>query len=255
MYSFLAAYTGKDPNTIKFNPFPRIPLPNWSFTYNGLTNIPAIGKLFKTVSITHSYKSNYTIGAWATNVNYDPNNTIKMYENSYIIIPKYDIQQIVLNEQFMPLIGIDLGLQNSMTANFQYKKSRTLTLTFSNNQLTEVNSGEIVLGAGYRIKGLSFNVTPLGGGKPKNIKNDLVLKLDVGYKRDITILHRIDENNHQVSAGQDKINFYFTGDYAFSQRLNAQLFFKYDLNVPKVANNFRNSTTYAGLTIRFNLAQ
>ena len=255
MYSFLAAYTGKDPNTIKFNPFPRIPLPNWNFTYNGLTNIPAIGKLFKSVSITHSYKSNYTIGAWATNVNYDPNNTIKMYENSYIIIPKYDIQQIVLNEQFMPLIGIDLGLQNSMTANFQYKKSRTLTLTFSNNQLTEVNSGEIVLGAGYRIKGLSFNVTPLGGGKPKNIKNDLVLKLDVGYKRDITILHRIDENNNQVSAGQDKINFYFTGDYAFSQRLNAQLFFKYDLNVPKVANNFRNSTTYAGLTIRFNLAQ
>ena len=255
LYAFIAAYTGKDPSTIKLNPFPRIPLPNWSFTYNGLTNIPAIGKLFKTVSITHSYKSNYTISSWATNVNYDPENTILMYENSNIIIPKYDIQQIVLNEQFMPLIGIDLGLQNSMTANLQFKKSRTMTLSFANNQLTEVNGSEIVFGAGYRIKGLSFNITPLGGGKPKNIKNDLVLKLDVGYKRDITILRRIDENNNQVSAGQDKINFYLTADYTFSQRLNAQLFFKRDVNIPKVANNFYNSTTYAGLTIRFSLAQ
>ena len=255
MYSFIAAYTGKDPSTIKFNPFPRIPLPNWSFTYGGLTNIPAIGKIFKTFSITHSYKSNYNISSWATNVNYDPNNTIATYENSDIIIPKYDIQQIVLNEQFMPLIGIDLGLQNSMTANFQYKKSRSMTLSFANNQLTEMNSSEIVVGAGYRIKGLSFNITPLGGGKSRNIKNDLILKLDIGYKKDITVLRRIDENNNQVSAGQDKINFYLTADYTFSQRLTAQLFFKRDVNIPKVANNFRTATTYAGLTIRFNLAQ
>ena len=255
MYSFISAYSGQDPDKIKLNPFSTLPMPNWNISYNGLTNIPAIGKIFKSISITHSYKSNYTINAWASNVYYDENNTIQTYENSDLIIPKYDIQQMVLNEQFMPLIGIDIGLQNSMTTNFQIKKSRTLTLCFSNNQLTEVDGREFVLGAGYRIKGLAFNVTPLGGGKPKNIKNDLVLKLDVGYKRDITILRRIDEDNNQISAGQDKINFYLTADYTFSQRLNAQLFFKRDVNIPKVANNFRTSTTYGGITIRFNLAQ
>jgi len=154
------------------------------------------------------------------------------------------------------LIGIDLGLQNSMTTNFQFKKSRTLTLSFANNQLTEVNGREFVIGAGYRIKNVSFNFTPIGGnGKAQTIKNDLVLKLDIGYKRDITILRRIDENNNQVSAGQNKINFYFTADYNFSQRLSAQAFFKYDLSIPEVANTFRNSTTYGGVTLRFNLAQ
>ena len=65
----------------------------------------------------------------------------------------------------------------------------------------------------------------------------------------------MDENNNQVSAGQDKINFYLTADYTFSQRLSAQAFFKRDVNIPQVANNFYNSTTYAGVTIRFNLAQ
>lgn len=256
LYSFIAAYTGKDPNTMSLNPFPRIPLPNWNLTYNGLTNIPSIGKVFKTVNITHGYKSNYAINAWATNVYYDENNTIQTFENSDIIIPKYDMAQIVLNEQFMPLIGIDLGLQNSMTLNLQFKKSRTLTLSFANNQLTEVNGREFVIGGGYRIKNLSFNITPVGGsGKTQTIKNDLVLKLDVGFKRDITILRRIDERNNQVSAGQNKINFYLTADYNFSQRLSAQAFFKYDLSIPEVANTFRNSTTYGGITIRFSLAQ
>ena len=256
LYSFIAAYTGKDANTITLNPFPRIPLPNWTLTYNGLTNIPSISKLFKTVSITHGYKSNYAINTWASNVYYDENNPIQTYENSDLIIPKYDMAQIVLNEQFMPLIGIDLGLQNSMTVNLQYKKMRTLTLTFTNNQLTEVNGREIVVGGGYRIKNLSFNITPIGGGgKKQTIKNDLVLKLDVGYKRDITILRRIDEKNSQVSAGQNKINFYLTADYNFSQRLSAQAFFKYDLTIPEVANNFKNSTTYGGITLRFSLAQ
>ena len=255
MYSFIAAYTGKDPNTISLNPFPRFPLPNWNLTYNGLTNIPAVQKIFKSVSITHSYKSNYAINSWASNVYYDPNNTIQTYENSDVIIPKYDIAQMVLSEQYMPLIGIDLGLQNSMTANLQFRKSRTITLSFSNNQLTEVNGREFVIGAGYRIKNLSFNITPIGGGTKKNIKNDLILKVDLGFKRDITVLRRIDENNNQVSAGQDKINIYITADYTFSQRLSAQAFFKRDVSIPKVANTFENATTFAGLTIRFSLAQ
>ena len=82
-----------------------------------------------------------------------------------------------------------------------------------------------------------------------------MLKLDVGYKKDITVLRRIDENNNQVSAGQNKINIYLTADYTFSQRLAAQLFFKRDVSIPFVANTFRNSTTYAGLTLRFSLAQ
>ena len=255
MYSFIAAYSGKDPNTIKLNPFPRFPLPNWNLTYNGLTNIPAIQKIFKSVSITHSYKSNYAISSWASNVYYDPNNSIQTYENSDVIIPQYDIAQIVLTEQYMPLIGIDLGLQNSMTANLQYRKSRTLTLSFSNNQLTEVNGREFVIGAGYRIKNLSFNITPIGGGNKQTIKNDLILKVDLGFKRDITVLHRIDEDNNQVSAGQDKINIYVTADYTFSQRLSAQAFFKRDVTIPKVSNTFKNATTFAGVTIRFSLAQ
>ena len=256
LYSFLAAYTGQKAEDISLSPFSKFPLPNWSVTYNGLANIPAVASVFKTVNLTHSYRSTYTIGNWASNVYYDPNNTIQVYENSDNIIPKYDINQLVLNEQFMPLIGIDVGFQNSLTCNFQYKKSRTLTMSFSNNQLTEVEGKEFVVGAGYRIKNLSFNIVSLTGSKnKKTVKNDLVLKLDIGFKRDKTTLRRIDENNSQVSAGQSRLNIYLTGDYQFSTRLSSQVFFKYDTSTPFVSTSFPTSTLYAGLMIRFNLAQ
>ena len=256
LYSFVAAYSGQDANTIELNPFPKIPLPNWSLTYNGLTDIPAVATLFKTVNITHTYRSNYAISSWASNVYFDENNTIQTFENSDLIIPRYDIAQMVLSEQFMPLVGIDLGFQNTLTCNFQYKKSRTLTLSFTNNQLTEVNSREIVIGAGYRIKDLSFNISSLSGNKnKKTVKNDLVLKFDLGFKRDITVLRRTDERNSQVSAGQNKINLYLTADYQFSTKLSAQAFFKRDMNNPFVSTSFPTSTTFAGVMIRFNLAQ
>ena len=156
--------------------------------------------------------------------------------------------------------GEDVEQEKHQRRDFQFKKSRTLTLSFANNQLTEVNGREIVIGAGYRLKGLKFNITSLSGAPSPSkgktvVNNDLVFKLDIGFRRDITVLRRIDENNNQVSAGQNKINIYLTADYNFSQRLSAQAFFKRDVADPFVANNYYNSTTYAGVTIRFNLAQ
>ena len=256
LYSFMAAYSGQDPNTIALNPFPKIPFPNWNVTWNGLTNIPAVAEVFKTVNITHTYRSTYSVSQWASNVYYDENNPIQTYENSSNIMSKYDINQIMLNEQFMPLIGIDLGFQNTLTCNVQFKKTRALTMSFSNNQLTETNGREFVIGAGYRIKGLTFNVISMTGNRNKRtVKNDLVLKLDLGFKKDKTTLRRIDERNSQVSAGQNKINLYLTADYQFSTKLSAQAFFKRDMNNPFVSTSFPTATTFAGILIRFNLAQ
>jgi len=258
MYSFIAAYSGTSPEKVRLNPFPKIPLPNWTVTYNGLTTIPALSKVFKTISLMHTYRSSYAISSWATNVYYDSNNTVQTFESSDYIIPRYDISQMVLTEQFSPLIGVDLGFQNSLTANFQYKKSRTLTLSFTNNQLTEVNGREIVVGAGYRFKDLGFSIKPLSGnpnGNTKSVKNDLLIKVDLGFRRDKTILRRIDERNSQVSAGQNKINIYVTADYTFSQNLSAQVFFKHDMTHPFIETSFKTSTTFAGITLRLTLMQ
>ena len=147
-----------------------------------------------------------------------------------------------------------MSFANNLAPSFEYKKSRSLTLSFINNQLTEVEGREIIIGCGYTFKDLGIVVSS-GSGNSKRNTNDLVLKLDIGFRKDITTLRSIDENYSQISSGQNRINIYLTADYDFSSRLGMQAFFKRDVTDPFVANSFKTSNTFAGVTLRFSLTQ
>ena len=254
-YSFLAAYSGKSAGGVSLSLFQTVALPNWSINFTGLTKIPALKKTFKSINITHTYKSTFSISTWAANVNYDASNQMGVYAGTNTRIPQYDISQIMLSEQYTPLLGINMVFQNTLSPSIEYKKSRTITLGFSNNQINEVNGREIVIGLGYTFKDLGFNISLLDGANAKKVSNDLKLKLDIGFRRDITTLRSIDERHSQISAGQNKINVYLTGDYNLSQRLGMQVFFKYDMTNPFIANSYKTTNVFAGITARFSLSQ
>ena len=40
--AFLAAYGGRNPNNISLSQMPKIPLPNWRITYDGLIKLKSI---------------------------------------------------------------------------------------------------------------------------------------------------------------------------------------------------------------------
>ncbi len=254
LYSFLAAYSGHDANGVELNVFRKIALPNWSVNFTGLTKIAALKKIFKTINITHSYRSNYSISTWATNLNYDSNNTMLMYEGTNLRVPEFDMAQVVVSEQYAPLIGLKLTFNNNLSPSLDYKKSRTVTISFINNQLTETEGREIVIGCGYTFKDLGL-VFSSGGGSSSRNSNDLTMKLDLGFRRDKTILRSIDENYSQISSGQNKVNIYLTADYDFSNRLGMQAFFRHDMTDPFVANSYKTTNTFAGVTLRFTLSQ
>lgn len=254
-YAFIAAYGGNSTDKVSLQLFNKFALPNWTINFTGLTKIPALKKIFKTINLTHSYKSTLVISSWAANINYNASNQLAVFTGTNTRIPEYDISQILLSEQYSPLIGITLAFNNSLTPSVDFKKTRTVTLGFSNNQVTEVNGREIVIGLGYTFKDLGFNLSILDGTNTKKVSNDLKLKLDIGFRRDKTTLRSIDERNSQISAGQDKINIYLTGDYNLSQRLGVQVFFKYDMTNPFIANAYKTTNVFAGLTARFSLTQ
>ena len=254
VYSFLAAYSGQNTNNVELSLFRKIALPNWSVNFTGLNKIPALKKIFKTINITHSYRSTYSISSWATNLNYNENDPMLMYDGTNIRVPQYDMAQIVVSEQYAPLIGIKLSFNNNLSPSLDFKKSRTVTISFINNQLTEAESREIIIGCGYTFKDLGLIIPSLGGGSSKN-SNELTMKLDIGFRKDKTILRSIDENYSQISSGQNKINIYLTADYDFSNRLGMQAFFRHDMSDPFIANSFKTSNTFAGVTLRFSLTQ
>ena len=256
-YAFLSAYSGQDASSVNVSsPFPKIPIPNWRLTFNGLTKIKSVGKLFRTVNITHGYRSMLSIASWTTNVNFDPENANQTFPNSDNYITQYDVGIVSVMEQYSPLIGVDVTMHNSLSAKFEYKKSRKLDLSFVNNQLTEVVGAEVVVGLGYRVKNLKFSIGSMtGGGKNKSYKSDLNLKVDFGIRDNKTTLRRIDEVNNQISAGTKQFTLNFAGDYMLSQSIQLKLYYNWVSSNPYVSSQMPNSTTSGGFSLRFNLAQ
>ena len=129
--AFLAAYTNRDANSVSLNKFPVLPLPNWRITFDGLRNVKWISKFAKTITLSHAYRSTYSVGNYVSSLDYEEgieewptlvnDATLNYYE-------KYEVNQITLNESFSPLFKIDLTLKNSLMARFEIKKNRTLNL-------------------------------------------------------------------------------------------------------------------------------
>ncbi len=258
--AFLAAYGDKDPHKIPLTPFPDLPhiLPNWRITFDGLSKIQFLKKYFRSVNISHSYRSSYSVGSFISNPFFTVN------ENGFVdlgsidfngnFFPENDIASVSINEQFSPLINIDMNWVNNLTTRFELKKSRSLALSLTNNQLNEVSSNEFVIGGGYRFSEvpLIFN---LPGGGQKAMTSDLNVRADLSIRNNRSIIRKLVEDFDQITAGQRIIKINLTFDYILSDRFNLRLFFDRIMNKPFVSLSYPTANTNIGFSVRFTLAQ
>lgn len=254
--SFLAAYTGDSPANVSLNPFPSIPLPNWRVTFDGLREISWIREYLKSISITHAYRSSYNVGSYTSNTKYDEDGGYSVArDQANNFYPSKEIGLISISEQFSPLIGIDATMHNSLMARFEIKKSRNLSLSFTNNQLTEVKSQDYVVGLGYRIKDIEFFIKSLTGGNNQRSRSssDLNIKVDLTIKNNKTILRRLDEEVTQISAGRRMYTLNASADYSVSQRFNLRFYFNKNVNNPYISTQFPTSNTEGGISMTFTL--
>lgn len=261
--AFLAAYTGQNPQSVKTNPFLSLweILPNWNISYNGLSQLPWIKNKLKSISLTHGYSSRYTIGnynsfsTWIPTTENNQMGYIRDIQNSQPIpsMP-YDIATVSLNENFSPLIGVNLAMKNSMTAKAEYRKQRNLTLNLTSTQLIEGLSDELVIGVGYLINNFDM-ILKLKSNKRKTIKNDLKLNLDISYKDIKSLLRKINENITQASSGNKIISIRCTADYVFSSKINLQLFFDRQMTAPLISTSYPVSATNFGISFKFLLSK
>jgi len=254
--SFMAAYSGKDPNKIKFNPFPKIPYPNWRITYNASQGIEFLRKYFQSFNVSHAYRSSYSVGGFLTDSKFeDFGGFPSALDIARNFIPDKHMDVISITEQFGPFIGFDMTMKNSMLARLEYKKTRNLALSFANNQLTEMRSNELVIGTGYRFKSVPFKVRSLATGKTVKMKSDLNVKLDFSIRDNKTILRQIEEKSNTITTGTRQITVNFSADYMVSQKLNVRLFYDQTISKPYVSTQIPTSNTNAGISLRFTLAQ
>lgn len=254
LHSFLAAYTGKDPTSSSLSMLPKIPIPNWRITYSGLTKIKAIGAIFRNITISHAYRASYNIGNFQSNINriMQDGFPAALYSDGHNYIPEFDIAMVSISEQFVPLFSIDVVLKNNMSVKLEFKKSRNLSLSFANFQITEIRSDEVLFGFGYRIQGVNFGIkTRSEGGRSRSVKSDLNIKANFSLRSNKTTLRRIDENINQISTGQRIISINTSADYMVSKKFNIRVYYDKVINNPFVSSQYPNSTSNGGFSLRF----
>jgi cell surface protein SprA len=263
--AFLAAYSGQDANKITTSAFRNVPIPNWDLKYTGFMKFNWFKKRFKRFSITHGYRSAYTINQFNTNLNLNLNpddNEAPVAGIPYENQPNAAFDQsgnlknerlfsnINLTELFSPLVRIDLEMKNSVRIQAEVKKDRMLSLSFDNNLVTEVQGNEYIIGLGYRIKDLRIR-SKLAGPK-KRIVSDLNMKADVSVRDNKTIIRYLDLENNQITSGQTIWGLKYTADYAFSKNLTGIFYFDYTFSDYAISTAFPQTTIRSGFTVRYN---
>jgi cell surface protein SprA len=264
--AFLAAYLGKNPNKMETSPFLSLlsMFPNWSITYNGLSRIPFIRNNFQSVSLTHRYTSTYSIGAYTSFAEWvgmygDDNSAfgyIKDVTNDNKPMPssQYNLANITITEQFLPLLGVNVTMKNSMSVKAEYRRQRTVALNLTSVQLIESASEEYVIGLGYVLKDFDL-IIKLKNDKQSKIKNDLRFNVDLSYKDIKSLLRKINENVTQPSSGNKLFGIKVLADYVFSSKLNIQLFFDRQSTTPLISTSYPVAATNFGINFKFMLTR
>ncbi|QTE40548.2 cell surface protein SprA [Mucilaginibacter gossypii] len=245
--AFLAAYAGKNASGSNLSQFPKIPIPNWQVTYNGLGKISWFQDIFDSFDLSHGYRSSYNVSGFTSLLQYrEANGAATSRDLNNDFLPLYQFSQVTIFEQFVPLLGASVRFKNSMTANAEYRQSRSLSLSMLNSQLAQQNEKIIVFGFGYHTKDFHFPFGWFEGIQHKDVN----FKLDFSLRDNKTLIYRADVESAEISSGAQNITVRPSVDYVINQRFNLNLFYDSNLTKPYTSQTFNTSFTNFGINLK-----
>ncbi len=278
--AFIATYTGADPNTVSLDLFGTNPHLNWRLNYNGLSKLPLFKDVFSNFNLTHSYRSTLTVNSYRTSLSYLRGKSRNIFKDSisYNFFPRLEIPDVVIQEGFAPLLGIEANLQNGMSFNFEYLTQRSLSLNITNTLLSENRSKEATFGFGYLVRGVDIgfltgsnkrkkrssdteqpaqspNRPQQGaGGRGGQLQSqDLDIQFLFSLRDDITIAQKLDGAEFEPTRGNYTLQISPSAEYKLNRRLSLRLFFDYRKTVPKTSAGYPRLDTSGGIVVRFQL--
>lgn len=261
--AFLAAYTGRNVNSISLNPFPALSslLPNWRITYDGLISFPWFRDKFKNIILTHAYTSQYNVGSYGSFSSWiDAGNGlgfIKTLDEDPLPAPSsgYDISAVSLIEQFNPLFGAEGTMNNNLIIKARYNYTRALNLNINSFQIIENLQKDLIVGLGYRIN--EFNKI-MGWNKKKQsgFNNDLIINADLSRKTNQSLIRKIEDGFTDATSGTTILTLKISADYSLSKALIMRAYFDKIVNSPLIStSSYPTSNTNFGISLRFTLSE
>ena len=288
--AFLDTYTGSGGGLGIF-PALRKMLPNWSIKYSGLVKLPWLRDHFKAITLSHGYKSIYSVGSYSSYSSYmEYMNGLGFITDATTGNPipssMYNVSTVSINEAFSPLLGIDVTLKNSMTVSLEYRTTRVLTLSMTSVQINESLSKDWVFGWGYKISDFNLFGTSAskkigkqqqkGNGKGKEdqkegeegtnqkssakkkggVNHDLNLRIDISLRKQASITRDIATVTSTASSGNKAFKFSFSADYTLSKLLTLSAYYDRQVNTPLLtSSSYPTVTQDFGLSLKFSLTR
>ncbi len=249
--AFIAAYSGNNASSVSTGIFKNIPIPNWTLRYNGFMKNKWFKKRFSSFTLSHGYKSSYTIGNYTNNLQYDSTNPTTNTNTSGNYQPELLLSSATLIDEFSPLVKVDFRMKNSFSFKGEIRRDRSLTLNFNNNTLTDIKGTEYVIGFGYKIRDVKF-VTRFTG-KKETLKGDINLRADISLRDNLTLIRSVDKQNSQITGGENLFGLKFIADYNLSSNLTASFYYNHQTFQYAVSTTFPRQSINAGINLIYNL--
>ena len=256
--AFLSAYTSSG-GSGSFFPSLVSMLPNWTVRYTGLSALPWVADHFKSITLSHAYRSIYAVGSYsATNA---------------ATLADYSVPTVSLNEAFSPLLGIDVSLHNDLSVKLEYRTTRIVSLSTTSVQINESRSNDWVLGMAYTIS--DFNLFGTAGNRrvsraqrsqrqqpdsQKSVKtgvnHDLSLRLDLSLRRQASLSRDIATATSAANSGNTALRLSFVADYTLSRLLTLSAYYDRQTNTPLLSSASYPTTTHDfGLSLKVSLSR
>jgi len=261
--AFLAAYTGKnasdialinnDNQNIRSNPFKGyLPMPNWKLTYNGLSKVAPFNEYLSNFTLNHTYIGTLSVNSFLSSFYYQDFLGVGfpsfIDSTSHNFVPFFQVPNITITENLGPLLGFDAAFKNGVNISIKFNKTRMVSLSLVDYQVSETKSSEIVVGGGARIKGLVLPFTVFGTRK---LKNDVNFNVSVGYRNDLTSNSYLAQATNVPTRGQKVLSVSPTIDYIVNDFLQIRIFYDRRQTIPVLSTSYPITTTRAGVTLRF----
>ena len=261
--AFLDTYTGSGGGSLDFMPALTKLLPNWTIRYSGLSKLHWFSEHFKSVNLSHSYKSIFALGSYTSSS-----------ETASLL--GWNVPTVSINESFSPLLGVDVTLHNNLTVKAEYRRSRVLNLSMTSVQINESRSNDFVIGLGYKISdfrlfgsGATRKIKKAQSGrtgktsntsstsnKKSGINHDLNLRLDISLRDQAAITRDIATRTSSASSGNSAFKLSFMADYTLSRLMTLSAYYDRQTNKPLLSSSSYPTTTHDfGLSLKFSLTR
>ncbi|MDO9000781.1 MAG: cell surface protein SprA [Bacteroidota bacterium] len=258
--AFYRTYTGRNvKNYSTQNIFPKTPLPNFTINWDGLGKLSVFKKTFRSITVRHGYRSTYNINGFSNNILFTGDAQTARAPVSIAtgttafspnFVPYYNINAITITEAFSPLVKFDFQfVKQGWSANVETKRDKSTSLNITGPQVIETKGQEYIVGLGYMYPKLKIKGIQIQG---KVLESNLLVKLDVSYRRNLSIIRRVSDGISIPTGGTDILTLRSSADYQLTQNINLRLFYDWIRTKPQTSASFPTANATGGFSLRIN---